>query len=176
MRVGSPFRLVDRAGALGLVEGDAPDGGSVVGLLPAARPELLGDVSFRSTHGVRFAYVSGAMANGIGSVEIAEAMGRSRDAGDLRGRRPADPDGSKRRSPASKPRSAAPGHPYGFNLIHSPNDPALESAGGGRPLPPPGGPSGRGLGLSRPDPAGRPLPGLGPPPRPLGPPSSLLTG
>src|SRR6185312_5265144 len=81
-QVGTPFLLVERAGRLDLVEADpdayAPGGmGRVAAFLPAIRPESLGDPSFRDEHGLRFAYVSGAMANGIGSVEIALAMGRA---------------------------------------------------------------------------------------------------
>ena len=81
-RVGTPYLLVDRAGALDLIESD-PDSfdprgpGRLAGFLPSIRPENLGDASFRRDHGLRYAYVSGAMANGIGSVEIAEAMGRA---------------------------------------------------------------------------------------------------
>ena len=47
---------------------------SVVGYLPACRLEKLGDAAFRAEHGLKYAYVSGAMANGIGSTEIVEAM------------------------------------------------------------------------------------------------------
>ena len=43
--------------------------------VPAVRPHDLGDASFRADHGLRFAYLAGAMANGIGSVEVVEAIG-----------------------------------------------------------------------------------------------------
>jgi trans-AT polyketide synthase/acyltransferase/oxidoreductase domain-containing protein len=126
-RVGTPFLLVDRDGTLGLVEADASDPGRVVGFLPAILPERLGDASFRLAHGLRYAYVSGAMANGIGSAEIAEAMGRAGMLGIF---------GAAglplRRVEAAIDRLGASlglaGLPYGFNLIHSPNDPALEAA------------------------------------------------
>ena len=52
--------------------------------VPACQLEDLGDASFRADHGLRYALMSGAMANGIGSVEIVEAMGRSGIPGDLR--------------------------------------------------------------------------------------------
>ena len=45
--------------------------------VPACRLEDLGDPSFRADHRLRYAYVAGAMANGIGSVEIVEAMSRA---------------------------------------------------------------------------------------------------
>ncbi len=75
-RVGVPFLLVDRGdGERDLVPvGGDGDGSAVVGYLPACRPESLGDAAFRAEHRLQYAYVSGAMANGIGSVEIVEAM------------------------------------------------------------------------------------------------------
>src|SRR5713101_145143 len=44
--------------------------------VPACRLEDLGDASFRADHGLRYSYVAGAMANGIGSAEVVEAMAR----------------------------------------------------------------------------------------------------
>ena len=81
-RVRDPFLIVEREGAIALVEWDPaawarPEGDRIAGFLPPCRPEHLGDASFRAEHRLRFAYLSGAMANGIGSVEIVEAMGRA---------------------------------------------------------------------------------------------------
>src|SRR5438045_4939978 len=45
--------------------------------VPACRLEDLGDASFRAEHGLRYAYVTGAMANGIGSADIVEAMSQA---------------------------------------------------------------------------------------------------
>ena len=130
-RVGTPYLLVERAGALDLIEPD-PDSfdpgwpGRVAGFLPSIRPENLGDASFRRDHGLRYAYVSGAMANGIGSAEIAEAMGRAGMLGifGAAGLPLRKVEAAIDRLGSSLGSSA----PYGFNLIHSPNDPALESA------------------------------------------------
>jgi trans-AT polyketide synthase/acyltransferase/oxidoreductase domain-containing protein len=93
--------------------------------VPSCRLEDLGDPSFCADHRLRYAYLAGAMANGIGSADIVEAMGRGsmlaffgaaglslptieaaieriqRNLGDV---------------------------PFGFNLIHSPNEPAHEAA------------------------------------------------
>src|SRR5262249_33513407 len=44
--------------------------------VPPCRPEDLGDHSFRADHRLRYPYVTGAMANGIGSADLVEAMGR----------------------------------------------------------------------------------------------------
>ncbi|WP_435007869.1 PfaD family polyunsaturated fatty acid/polyketide biosynthesis protein [Tundrisphaera lichenicola] len=124
-RVARPFVVARQAQGLGLLEaGEPAPPGSVVGYLPACRPESMGDESFRLDHGLRYAYVSGAMANGIGSVEIAEAMGRAGMLGifGAAGLPIRAVDAAITRLEAS----LGPAGPYGFNLIHSPNDPALE--------------------------------------------------
>ena len=126
-RVGASYLLVDRGGLMTPVEAD-PEAialgieGRVVGFLPAIRPDRLGDASFRDAHGLRYAYASGAMANGIGSVEIIEAMGRAGMLGIFGAA--GLPLGQVE---AAIDRLEGP-LPRGFNLIHSPNDPALESA------------------------------------------------
>ena len=81
-RIGKSFRVVNRSGHLEVVE-DAAVGirferrrRSRPRIVPACRLEDLGDASFRADHGLRYPCMSGAMANGIGSVEIVEAMGR----------------------------------------------------------------------------------------------------
>src|SRR5258708_26450474 len=45
--------------------------------VPALRLEDLGDAGFRADHGLRYAYVTGALANGIGSADIGEEMSRA---------------------------------------------------------------------------------------------------
>jgi PfaD family protein len=104
-----------------------PDGLPLVGTLPPLYPEWLGDPGFRDAHGVRFAYVAGEMANGIATVEMVLAMARARmlsffgaaglplariESALARLRATLGPDG-----PA-----------WGANLIHSPQDGALEDA------------------------------------------------
>ena len=92
---------------------------------PALLPEFLGDSVFKKAHGLRYPLVAGAMANGITSTEMLEAMGRSGmigffGAGGL--------SLSRIESAIDRVQSAMEGLPYGFNLIHSPFDPALEAA------------------------------------------------
>ncbi len=41
------------------------------------RPERLGSAAFRHDHGVRYAYVAGAMAKGIASVDLVARLGRA---------------------------------------------------------------------------------------------------
>jgi PfaD family protein len=95
----------------------------LLGTLPPLRPEQLGDSAFRAAHGVRYAYMAGAMANGIASEELVIALGQ---AGILAsfgaaGLVPARVEGAIRRIQA-----ALPNGPYAFNLIHSPSEEALE--------------------------------------------------
>lgn len=83
----------------------------------------LGDASFRHDHGLRYAYVAGAMANGIASVELVEAMAR----GGMLGFFGAAGLGKDRVEAAlHRLQTEIPGLPFGVNLIHSPNESELE--------------------------------------------------
>jgi PfaD family protein len=90
---------------------------------PALPLEALGDPDFRSTYGTRVSYYTGAMANGIASEQLVIASGKagilaSFGAGGL---------GPQRVEQAIQAVQAAlPGGPYAFNLLNSPNEPALE--------------------------------------------------
>lgn len=102
----------------------AGDSYPLVGFAPALEPEALGDPAFRAAHGLKYAYVAGAMANGIGSEAIVIAMGRS----GMLGMFGAAGLPLERVSQAiDRIQSEIGDKPYGFNLIHSPNEPALES-------------------------------------------------
>jgi trans-AT polyketide synthase, acyltransferase and oxidoreductase domains len=132
-KIGDPYLIVERAGVHELLEVDlaALDGsvsGSdrIVGYLPACRLEHLGDRGFCAAHRLRYPYMSGAMANGIGSVEVVEAMGRAGMLGvfGAAGLPPAKVEAAIDRLG----RSLGPAVAHGFNLIHSPGGPALEEA------------------------------------------------
>ncbi len=130
-RVNDPFLIVERGGGHALAEWDpasweAPEGDRIVGVLPTCRPEQLGDPSFCATHRIRFPYVSGAMANGIASAEIVEAMGRAGMLGIFGAA--GLPLHAVEAAIDRLGRSLGPSIPYGFNLIHSPNEPDLEAA------------------------------------------------
>jgi len=77
---------------------------------------------------LRYAYVAGAMANGIGSVDIVAAMSRA----GMLGFFGAAGLGLERVEAAIDRLRAdlgtVPSSPFGFNLIHSPNEPDLEAA------------------------------------------------
>ncbi|MDE2144168.1 MAG: PfaD family polyunsaturated fatty acid/polyketide biosynthesis protein, partial [Elusimicrobia bacterium] len=93
--------------------------------VPALLPEGLGDPEFLREHGVRYAYATGAMANGIASVELVEAGAK---AGLLSffGSAGLAPD--RVETAIERLQTSLGSMPYGVNLIHSPNEPALESA------------------------------------------------
>ena len=88
-------------------------------------PEQLGSRLFRERHGLRYAYVMGAMANGITSVEMVTAAGNAGMIGFFGAAGlslPAVEDAIDRIQ------SALGDRPYGFNLIHSPHEPDHEAA------------------------------------------------
>jgi PfaD family protein len=92
--------------------------------VPAVRLEDLGDPAFRADHGLRYAYVTGAMANGIGSADIVEEMSR---AGMLGFFGSAGLAPQRVEAAIDRINRNLGERPYGFNLIHSPNEPALEN-------------------------------------------------
>ena len=105
--------------------GSASSGYAVAGFAPALPPEQLGDASFKQDHGLRYAYVAGAMANGIASTALVEAMGRAGMLGFFGAAGLSLPSVT---AAIDRLQAALPGIPYGFNLIHSPNEAAHEAA------------------------------------------------
>ncbi len=93
------------------------------GYVPPLHPQDLGDRHFKDTFRLRYAYVVGAMANGITSTRMVEAAARAGMIGFF--------------GAAGLPLNAIEDAivslherlgdlPFGFNLIHSPNEPELE--------------------------------------------------
>lgn len=101
--------------------GDLP----LVGHAATCPPERLGDAGFRRDHGLRHALVAGAMANGIGSVEIVVAMARAGLLG-VFGAAGLSPE--RVEEAVDRVQAEAGDLPHAFNLIHSPAEQALESA------------------------------------------------
>ena len=98
----------------------------LLAVLPPLFPEWLGDRSFGEVHGVRFPYITGAMANGIATTRLVSSMARCGCIGFF---------GAAGLTPAEVEQAVVELHstlgdalPWGCNLIHSPNDPALEEA------------------------------------------------
>jgi PfaD family protein len=130
-QVSRPFQVFEDSGAQEIVDASAPwldrgRDGRFLGYVPACGPEDLGDASFRAEHGLRYACVAGAMANGIASVRIVAEMAK---AGMLGFFGSAGLDlATVERAVDQVQHTLGPRAAYGFNLIHSPSDPALESA------------------------------------------------
>ncbi|MEB3224131.1 MAG: PfaD family polyunsaturated fatty acid/polyketide biosynthesis protein [Candidatus Sericytochromatia bacterium] len=126
-----PLALVEVDGRAGVGVGGQlrPSGGAepgarpAFGWVPALRPEHLGDPAFLAAHGLRFPYVAGAMANGIGSEAIVEAMGRAGMLGFFgAGGLPLP----RVEAAIDRVQAALGDAPYGFNLLHAPNEPDHE--------------------------------------------------
>ena len=98
-------------------------GEPLVGMIPAVLPHDLGASSFREAHGVQAAYVSGAMAGGIGSAEIVIAMGEAGLLGFYgAGGLPLDVV----EADVVRIKSSLGSKPAGFNLLHNPIEPKVE--------------------------------------------------
>ncbi|MGB8425015.1 MAG: PfaD family polyunsaturated fatty acid/polyketide biosynthesis protein [Desulfobacterales bacterium] len=105
--------------------GGPPDGYPVLGYVPALHPADFGDPYFKHSLRLRYPYVIGAMANGITSVNMVETAARAGMIGFF---------GAAGLSLAAIEaaivtlRRNLADLPFGFNLIHSPNEPGLEAA------------------------------------------------
>jgi len=115
----APFSVLNTNGSLSLIPGISAS----AAVIPACRPENLGDTAFCRAHNVKYAYVGGSMANGISSTQLAEALGR---AGMLGFYGAAGQPIEEIEKALDRLQTAE--YTYGFNLIHSPSDPALEAA------------------------------------------------
>lgn len=100
-------------------------GHPVLAILPPAPASSLGDRSFCTDHGLRFAYVTGAMANGIASAEIVEAIAR---AGMLAFFGAAGLSLERIETAIIRLKGSLADRTFGINLIHSPSEQAHESA------------------------------------------------
>ncbi len=91
---------------------------------PSLHPENLGNPFFKQKYGLRYAYIAGAMANGITSVKMVTEAGLAGFMGffGAAGLLPEEVD-----SAICSLKENLGEKPFGFNLIHSPNDPELES-------------------------------------------------
>ncbi len=101
------------------------DGLPVAGVVMPMPVVNLGDPGFPDQYGIKYPYVAGSMANGISSVEMVGAMAKNGmlgffGAGGLTASRIAEAVDQLQRNLGDLP--------FGCNLIHSPNEPALENA------------------------------------------------
>jgi PfaD family protein len=114
----------DRVGALGRIGEPLHLDGPPTAFVPAVRPEDLGDPDFLTDHGLRAPYLAGAMANGIGSVMLVQAMCMAGMMGFF-GAAGLDPD--RVEQAVDELQRTLGDRPWGVNLIHSPNEPELEA-------------------------------------------------
>jgi PfaD family protein len=98
-------------------------GAELTAFVPPLPPQALGAPDFKKAFGLRYAYVMGAMANGITSVEMVKAAGENGMIGffGAAGLAPAQVEAA-----IHQIRDSLEDRPFGFNLIHSPHDPDLE--------------------------------------------------
>jgi len=132
--VASPVRLVDVDGQLAVAHGGtatleaeaaaASGARRLVGYAPALRPDQLGDPGFCATHGLIYPYVAGAMANGVGSEAVVEAMARAGMVGFF-GAAGLSPE--RIEAAIDRIQHTVGDRPYGFNLIHTPAEPQSEA-------------------------------------------------
>ncbi len=99
------------------------DVAKISAFVPPMQAEQLGDPAFKAFYGVKYAYMTGAMANGISSEEMVIALGKqnilaSFGAGGL--------DLNRVELAIKNIQQALPNGPYVFNFIHNPSEPAIE--------------------------------------------------
>lgn len=121
------YILQDFRGRIGASnDGELVSEGRGLQVLAMASPMTaaqLGDSSFQKDYNLKYSYKTGAMANGIASEDLVIAIGKAGFLGSF---------GAAGLVPArvlqaiEKIQGALPTQSYAFNLIHSPNEPALE--------------------------------------------------
>lgn len=127
-RLGAPLFVVGsesspRAAMGGSFEALGAEGRPLHGFVAACWPEALGDPAFCADHGLRYPYVAGAMANGIASEALVEAMA-SADMLAFFGAAGLSPARVERA--IDRLQTNLGDRPFGLNLIHSPNESGLE--------------------------------------------------
>ena len=115
----------DGKATIGAKNPPAKDDLPLYGFVPPLHPTGLGDPFFKKRHNLRYAYVVGAMANGITSAEMVEEAGRAGMIGffGAAGLLPQEVEAA-----IDHLQNRMGNKPFGFNLIHSPFDSAIETA------------------------------------------------
>ncbi|GAA2608079.1 PfaD family polyunsaturated fatty acid/polyketide biosynthesis protein [Actinomadura fulvescens] len=120
-----PCMIVRTAAGIGATNSTALNGGTLLAAAAPAPPERFGDPAFLRAHGVRQAYMAGAMAGGIASADLVIALARAGLLGSF-GAAGLLPDRTEQA--LLRFQREIPGLPYCCNLIHSPSEEALERA------------------------------------------------
>jgi PfaD family protein len=135
LNVTRPIYVVERDRGLALSQGGRAELGSISiasgnglplrAFIPPLHPRDLGDMGFKSAHGLTYAYVAGEMANGITSVRMVTEAGKAGMLGFFGAGGLLVPEVE---AAVDRLQREAPGMPFGVNLIHSPGNPELEMA------------------------------------------------
>jgi trans-AT polyketide synthase/acyltransferase/oxidoreductase domain-containing protein len=135
VRVTQPIHLLNLDGQVAIGRGGTvtigkktpshPEVFPLYAYVPPLPPENLGDPQFKKTYDLRYAYIAGAMANGITSVEMVENAGRAGMVGFFGA---AGLSLDQIEAAIDRLQKSLKEIPFGFNLINSPNDPELEAA------------------------------------------------
>jgi PfaD family protein len=129
LEINRPLFVLRAGGRIGfstagrVVPAQAPGQIELLATLPPQSLEELGDPAFRALFGLKYAYMGGAMAQGIASEELVIALGK---AGMLGSFGAAGLGPARLEAAIQRIQQALPNGPYAFNLIHSPNEEALE--------------------------------------------------
>lgn len=131
LNLGKPCYIVSKQGQIGITnEGYLSDADSsqteapeTLTAVPPLLPQQLGDPSFLTFHGVKYAYAAGSMANGIASEELVIALGKEKILSSF-GAAGLVP--KRIEAAIERIQEALPQGPYAFNLIHSPSEAAIE--------------------------------------------------
>ena len=128
LNLAQPCYVVRQQGQIGITnDGELSDTTATdmetLTAVPPLLPQQLGDPRFLDYHGIKYAYTTGAMANGIASEEMVIALGKEKilasfGAGGL--------VPSRIEEAIKRIQAALPNGPYAFNLIHSPKEPTIE--------------------------------------------------
>lgn len=133
--LGKPLFLVEDSSGLQYhttgfaLIGNAGTKASGLPLLAGVHPlpaEKLGNPVFCERHGLRYAYVAGAMAHGISSEKMVVEIGRAGGLGFF-GSGGCSTDRIEKAIQTLQAFSAESPFPYGFNFLHCPGDPARET-------------------------------------------------
>ena len=121
------FIVEDHAGRIGVANAGSltteDKGLQVLGMVAPLEAHQLGDPSFQADYALKYNYKTGAMANGIASEELVIAMGKAGLIGSF-GAAGLVP--SRVEKAIKTIQAALTKESYAVNLIHSPNEPALE--------------------------------------------------
>lgn len=121
------FVVLDHANRIGVANaGELTTDGAGLQVLAMVAPmtaQQLGDATFRRDYQLKYAYKTGAMANGIASEALVIAIGK---AGLLGSFGAAGLVPNRVEQAINTIQDALQKESYAFNLIHSPNEPALE--------------------------------------------------